>query len=58
MKPPDKKPTQAEFGQLRAKLAQQGFSQAQIDSAVGKTNDLTRHEVVEKIIAWLRQNDQ
>jgi len=47
-------PGAAEFGQLRAYLAQQGYSQAQIKDAVGTTpNGRTRAEITDQLVAWM-----
>jgi hypothetical protein len=48
-------PPANEFGELRAYLARQGVSQAQIDAAVGTAADgRSRQEVADALRAWLR----
>jgi hypothetical protein len=52
--PPSVSPTAAEFGQLRAFLAQNGVAQAEIDAAVGKTiSKRTRAFIAEQLRDWL-----
>ncbi len=51
---PNSTPSAAEFGQLRAFLAQSGVSQADIDKAVGTAaKGRTRAQIVRELIAWL-----
>jgi len=55
-KPPNETPGPAEFGQLRAYLAQNGMSQAQIDEAIGTAPDgRTRAEIAAELTQWLAQ---
>ena len=55
MKPSDETPPANEFGQMRAYLAQQGFTQAWIDSTVGATPDgRTRSEIATELRAGLK----
>lgn len=52
--PPSANPSAAEFGQLRAFLAQNGVPQAEIDAAVGKTiSKRTRAFITEQLRDWL-----
>lgn len=54
-KSPNGTPDAAEFGQLRAYLAQRKFSQAQIREAIGNNpSGRTRAEITQQLIAWLR----
>jgi hypothetical protein len=47
-------PSQAEFGLLRAYLAQNQMSQSQIDEAIGIVpNGRTRAEIANELRAWL-----
>ena len=53
-RPPHEPPPAAEWGQLRAWLAQNGFTQAQIREAIGQQpNGRTRAEIAAALIAWL-----
>lgn len=47
-------PTAAEFGKLRAYLAQNGVSQSEIREAVEDSAG-TRGEIADKLRAWLRE---
>lgn len=52
--PPSTSPSAAEFGQLRAFLAQNGVSQAEIDQAIGKSiSRRTRSFIAGQLRAWL-----
>lgn len=52
--PPSSSPTAAEFGQLRAFLAQNGVSQAEIELAVGKSiSRRSRALIAAQLRAWL-----
>lgn len=52
--PPSASPSAAEFGQLRAFLAMNGVSQAEIDAAIGKTiSKRTRAFIAEQLRDWL-----
>ncbi len=55
MKDKDGVPNANEFGQLRAYLAQNGMSQAQINRAVGTAPaGRTRLEITNELRGWLR----
>ncbi len=55
-KVPSGRPTAAEFGELRAYLAKNKVSQAEIEAAIGKTvSGRNRAEIVELLKAWLRK---
>ena len=54
---PDDIPTAAFFGQQRAWLAQNGFSQQQINEAIGLTpNGRTNAQINGHLNEWLRGN--
>jgi hypothetical protein len=54
VRPPDGIPNAAEFGLLRAHLAQSGVSQAQIQAVIGNNpSGRTRAEIVALLKAWL-----
>ena len=56
---PEDVPSSAEFAALRAKLVEHGWRTAEIDAAVGTVvNGQTRKELAEKIVSWLRDNEQ
>lgn len=48
-KTPNEKPDAAEFGLLRAFLAQQGFTQQWIQDNTGSPNELTRAEITSQL---------
>ncbi len=50
------KPSADEFGKLRATLARMGMSQQQINESIG-SNILTRGEIADKLVNWLKGND-
>lgn len=53
--PPNGIPNAAEFGLLRAYLAQQKMSQAQITEAIGiGAQGRTRAEIADELREWLR----
>jgi len=53
-RPPNEPPSNAEFGLLRAYLAQNGYSQAQIKDAIGnKPNGKTRQQITQDLIVWM-----
>lgn len=55
MKPSNESPDAAEFGLLRAHLATQGMSQAEITSVVGSNvSGQTRSEIAAKLKAYLK----
>ena len=47
-------PSQSEFGQMRAFLAQKGISQVQIKQAIGE-GQYTRAEIVAKLTVFCQQ---
>lgn len=55
MRPRNETPPQAEFGLLRAYLAQQSMSQAQINEAIGtQPRGRTSAQIAEELRGWLR----
>ena len=55
MGPGNQPPTAAEFGQLRARLAIRGMTQAQINAAIGTApNGRPRDAIVKQLTDWLR----
>ena len=55
MKPPHEIPGAAEFGLLRAHLAKNGWSQAQITAAIGNNPaGRSRAEIATELKNWLR----
>ena len=49
------KPTAAQFGTFRSRMAQLGISAAQMNTAVGATvNGRTWEQIADKLIAWLK----
>ena len=58
-KPPKDNMPANEFGQLRAYLAQQGVSQAEIDEAIGTAPaGRTRAGVADDMGAWLKTREK
>lgn len=54
MPKPDSKPTASAFGQFRAKCAQLGIKQAELNAAVGtNVNRRTWKQIGDALIAWL-----
>lgn len=49
------RPTAAQFGTFRARLAQMGITAAQMNAAVGATvSGRTWEQIADKLIAWLK----
>ena len=53
-KSPSARPSAAEFGMLRAALAQAGVSQSEINKAIGSAvNGRSRRQITASLLAWL-----
>ena len=56
-KPPNGIPAAAEFGLLRAYLAQNGYTQVQIKTAIGATpNKRTRAQITDDLTNYIKSN--
>ena len=51
---PDKIPTAAEWGLMRAHLARLGASQQEINQMIGDRRNLTRQQIKERMFDWLK----